>query len=77
MVVCGIKKYDDLPARVEWIDVDYLRFIVYSYDNPTFLGKIMRNISIWRFDGLIRRGYAVEGLEKAYRIYNKKVLRDG
>lgn len=27
---CGIKKYDDLPARVGWIDVDYLRYQLYS-----------------------------------------------
>lgn len=23
---CGIRKYDDLPGRVGWADVDYLRF---------------------------------------------------
>lgn len=26
MANCGIKKYDDLPARVGWVDVDYIRF---------------------------------------------------
>lgn len=23
---CQIKKYDDLPGRVGWVDVDFLRF---------------------------------------------------
>lgn len=26
---CGIKKYDKLPARVNTIDVDYLRFCLF------------------------------------------------
>ena len=26
MAKCGIKKYDELPGRVGWIDVDYLRY---------------------------------------------------
>jgi len=26
MANCGIKKYDELPSRVGWIDVDYLRW---------------------------------------------------
>jgi len=26
MATCGIKKYDNLPSRVGWIDVDYLRW---------------------------------------------------
>lgn len=26
MAKCGIKKYDILPARVGWTDVDYLRY---------------------------------------------------
>jgi hypothetical protein len=26
MANCGIKKYDKLPARVSWYDVDYLRY---------------------------------------------------
>jgi len=26
MAKCGIKKYDELPSRVGWLDVDYLRY---------------------------------------------------
>lgn len=25
MAKCGIEKYDNLPARVGWVDVDYIR----------------------------------------------------
>ena len=32
MVVCGIKKYDDLPARIGWIDIDSLRFALVKAD---------------------------------------------
>lgn len=30
MANCGIKKYDELPSRVEWIDVDYLRYKLFT-----------------------------------------------
>ena len=29
MSECGIEKYDKLPARVRFIDVDYLRFCLF------------------------------------------------
>ena len=32
MVKCGIKKYDNLPARVSFIDVDFLRFKLAKLD---------------------------------------------
>jgi len=40
MAECGIKKYDDLPATVGWIDVDYLRWRLYVCDHPNFIDKI-------------------------------------
>lgn len=33
MAECGIKKYDELPGRIGLIDVDYLRFRLYSVKN--------------------------------------------
>lgn len=33
MVKCGIKRYDDLPARIGKIDVDILRFGLSKADN--------------------------------------------
>ena len=40
MTLCGIKKYDKLPARVGWIDVDYLRWRIFRYVNPSFLNNV-------------------------------------
>jgi len=34
MAYCGIKEYDDLPARVKHIDVDYLRWRLHRCDHP-------------------------------------------
>jgi len=33
MSECGIEKYDKLPARVRFIDVDYLRFCLFREQN--------------------------------------------
>ena len=40
MAKCGIKKYDKLPARVGWIDVDYLRWRLWRHNHPSALEKI-------------------------------------
>lgn len=32
MAKCGIERYDDLPARVRFIDVDMLRYRLKSVD---------------------------------------------
>jgi hypothetical protein len=40
MADCGIKDYDELPARVGWIDVDYLRWRLACCDHPSFIHKI-------------------------------------
>jgi len=34
MTTCGIKKYDDLPARVGLYDVDFLRYIYKRHISP-------------------------------------------
>ena len=33
MVKCGIRKYDELPARIGWVDVDALRFWLSEYQS--------------------------------------------
>lgn len=43
MVKTGIKKYDELPARVAWIDVDYLRFRYVTLRG--FLGDIEKELN--------------------------------
>ena len=40
MAECGIEKYDELPARVGSIDVDYLRWRLYRCLNPSWLHNI-------------------------------------
>lgn len=40
MAICGIKKYDELPAVVGMIDVDYLRYRLYRCNNPIIRSKI-------------------------------------
>ena len=40
MAECGIEKYDKLPSRVGWIDVDYLRWRLWRCNNPSFISKI-------------------------------------
>ena len=40
MALCGIKEYDELPARVGMIDVDYLRWRLHTIDNPSWIHKI-------------------------------------
>ena len=39
MAECGIKKYDDLPARVGWTDVDSLRYKLRTAMNDVTLIK--------------------------------------
>ena len=34
MAECGIEKYDELPGRVGWIDVDSLCYALYRLDHP-------------------------------------------
>ena len=40
MTKCGIKKYDELPARIKLIDVDYIRWRLYRCINPHFFSNI-------------------------------------
>jgi hypothetical protein len=40
MANCGIKKYDQLPARVGYVDVDYLRWRLYRCNNPHWIHNI-------------------------------------
>ena len=58
MAKCGVERYDNLPARVEFIDVDYLRYKLLEID------KDLKEI--------LRRKVDIQSLlEKAYEI-NKK-----
>ena len=40
MAECGIEKYDKLPGRVRWIDVDYLGWRLKRCNDPLFISKI-------------------------------------
>jgi len=40
MANCGISEYDELPAVVWCIDVDYVRWRLYRCDHPSFIHKI-------------------------------------
>lgn len=46
MAKCGIKRYDELPAGVGWIDVDYLRWRLKRCNNPSNIMKILDSIPI-------------------------------
>ena len=50
MAKCGIKKYDELPARVGWIDVDYLRYRLESNmsEKKRILGKLNKARKKWK-----------------------------
>ena len=40
MAECGIEKYDKLPARAGWTDIDYLRWRLWRCNNPSFISRI-------------------------------------
>lgn len=72
MALCGIKKYDELPAVVGMIDVDYLRYILYRCNNPIICSKIpILSILISIFtlpsDSKTKEKIIIE-LERAYKI---------
>jgi hypothetical protein len=74
MALCGIKKYDGLPARVGLFDVDYLRWRLYWCDH----GSPLQNIPVlcWlvppgRFDVEERR-IIVGKLEGAKELWEER-----
>jgi hypothetical protein len=69
MAKCGIEKYDNLPARVGWIDVDYNRWILRCIDKPSWLYKF--KLLSWFFYPQYPRHIIIEYLEEAYILVNK------
>lgn len=68
MAKCGIKQYDELPSRVNFIDVDMTRWALskrlqQEKESPTLLNKI-----IWFFTSpLISKERCIQNLETARR----------
>jgi hypothetical protein len=62
---CGIKKYDDLPGRVGWIDVDFLRWRLYVVQLPTktFWQRIVK--SVYMSGGINNKQKIINSLELA------------
>ncbi len=42
---CGIKKWDDLPGRVGWVDVDFLRWRLYVVKLPSGISNKQKIIN--------------------------------
>ena len=76
MAECGIKKYDELPAVVGWIDVDMTRWVLYRHLNKRkiesvpYIGFIVRHLTY----PSMTKERAIFVLEKAYKQHkeNKK-----
>ena len=71
MASCGIKKYDDLPARVGWGDVDALRSSL-SFD--LWLMKKFSKLVAW-CDGRIK--HKTKKLDFYLEQHKSKRARDG
>ena len=70
MAKCGIKKYDELPSVVGWIDVDMHRWV---------LGRLLNPLHIYKFPLIrffllpsISKKRCIANLDKAYLNYQKK-----
>ncbi len=52
MANCGIKRYDNSPSRVRWIDVDMNRWVLSCYLHPKkvwslpVFGKVLRFVMV-------------------------------
>lgn len=70
MAECGIKKYDALPGRVRDIDVDYLRWRLYSCNNPSIFQRIP--IVKGFFPSVNVKEDVIGHLEDAYKEYKQR-----
>lgn len=70
MVKCGIEKYDALPGRVGWIDVDMNRWVLYLHENPLkcwswpVIGKTLKFLMLLPHPS---KEDVTENLERAYK----------
>lgn len=70
MAKCRIKKYDKLPARVGWIDVDYLRWRLWRHNHPSALVNIP--IIGWLSLPNISKQQVIKTLDDAIKIHNER-----
>lgn len=61
---CGIEKYDKLPARVGWIDVDFLRWRLGIHNSPHWIVRFI-------YAGFDTKERCVELLDDAVEKYSK------
>ncbi len=62
---CGIKKWDDLPGRVGWIDVDFLRWRLYVVKLPTKTAWQRIVKSVYMSGGISNKQKIINSLEEA------------